>query len=69
MDSGNKRYVIFGGDDVHAGGVLTAEATRRYQQFASIINNVLGTNILYRSSIGNWEDSTTDLFRRYGISG
>ena len=65
VNSGNKRYVIFGGDDVHAGGVSTAEATRRYQQFASIVNNVLGTNIPYRSSIGNWEDSTTDLFRSY----
>ncbi|MEC1071979.1 hypothetical protein [Priestia megaterium] len=65
VNSGNKRYVIFGGDDVHAGGVSRQEAMRRYQQFATIINNLLGTNIPSRSSIGNWEESTTDLFRRY----
>lgn len=60
VSNGNKRYIIFGGDNAHAlGAPSTADARRYYQQFKDIVDRNLGPrNIYYRTSIGNWEDTS-----------
>lgn len=71
INSGTKRYVIFGGDNAHAlGAFTTAEARSYYQQFKNIVDHNLGPkNIYYRTSIGNWEDTSRNdsrnLFLQY----
>jgi hypothetical protein len=70
VSNGNKRYIIFGGDDVHALGASSSqEAERYYQQFTHISNSVLGSNIFHRTAIGNWEDTDRNnsraLFQQY----
>ncbi|NEW00376.1 hypothetical protein GYH73_000310 [Bacillus megaterium] len=69
VNNGNKRYIIFGGDDVHALGASSSQvAETYYQQFTNILNSVLGS-IPFRSSIGNWEATNRNnsriLFRQY----
>lgn len=69
VNNSNKRYIIFGGDDVHALGASSIQvAETYYQQFTNILNNVLGS-IPFRSSIGNWEatnrNNSRALFRQY----
>lgn len=71
VSSGNKRYIIFGGDNAHALGAFTnQQAEMYYQQFKNIVDRVLGPrNIYYRTSIGNWEDTyrnnSRNLFLQY----
>ncbi|WP_342048666.1 hypothetical protein [Bacillus sp. OTU530] len=71
VSSGNKRYIIFGGDNAHALGAFTSqEAERYYQQFTDIVDGVLTPrNIYHRTSIGNWEDTdrnnSRNLFLHY----
>jgi hypothetical protein len=71
VSSGNKRYIIFGGDNAHALGAFTnQQAEMYYQQFKDIVDRVLvPRNIYYRTSIGNWEDTnrnnSRNLFLQY----
>ncbi|MFD0674657.1 metallophosphoesterase [Cohnella sp. GCM10027633] len=62
VKSGNKRFAIFGGDNKH--GSKGAQAEADYKAFKDVVDNALGS-IPYRASIGNWEDDTRDLFRKY----
>lgn len=71
VSSGNKRYIIFGGDNAHALGASgRQEARRYYQQFIDIVDRELTPrNIYYQTSIGNWEDTSRNdsrtLFLQY----
>ncbi|MFC5452830.1 metallophosphoesterase family protein [Paenibacillus aestuarii] len=62
--TGNKRFVIFGGDNKHGSSGASAEAD--YLAFKETVTEVLGPRkIRYKASIGNWETNTRGLFRRY----
>jgi hypothetical protein len=64
VSSGNKRFVIFGGDNKH--GSVGAAAHRGYRAFRNTVNRNLGPKrIRYKASIGNWEINTRSLFQRY----
>lgn len=62
--SGNKKFVIFGGDNKHGSVGTVAEAD--YKAFKDTVTRNLGPiNIPYKASIGNWEDNTRVLFNKY----
>jgi hypothetical protein len=63
VGSGNKSFVIFGGDNAHAGADHGQFAQARYTEFKNIARGILGSKkVPYRASIGNWETSTRTLF-------
>ncbi|WP_151737577.1 metallophosphoesterase family protein [Paenibacillus tengchongensis] len=64
VSGGNKRFVIFGGDNTQAGANHGAQAAAYYQDFKNTVDSTLG-NIPYKASIGNWEASTRPLFTQY----
>ncbi|WP_044879074.1 metallophosphoesterase family protein [Paenibacillus sp. IHBB 10380] len=62
--SGNKKFVIFGGDNKH--GSVGAAADADYKAFKNTVTRNLGSKkIPYKASIGNWEDNTRVLFTKY----
>lgn len=61
VSSGNKRFVIFGGDNAQAGANHGKNADAFYKDFKDTVTSTLG-NIPYKASIGNWEASTRSLF-------
>lgn len=61
---GNKRFVIFGGDNTQAGANHGNNANDYYKEFKDTVTNTLGS-IPYKASIGNWEASTQGLFTQY----
>jgi hypothetical protein len=62
--TGNKRFVIFGGDNAHAGADHGQFAQARYRDFKQIADGMLNPkHIRYKASIGNWETTTRSLFR------
>ena len=62
--SGNKKFVIFGGDNKH--GSVGAAAETDYKAFKDTVGRNLGPKkIPYKASIGNWEDNTRVLFKKY----
>lgn len=64
VSSGNKRFVIFGGDNTQAGANHGNNANAYYKDFKDTVTNTLGS-IPYKASIGNWEASTQSLFTQY----
>lgn len=64
LSSGNTRFVIFGGDNTHAGANHGNHADTYYKNFKDIVTSTLGS-IPYQASIGNWEASTSFLFNKY----
>ncbi|NOU94355.1 metallophosphoesterase [Paenibacillus sp. LMG 31456] len=65
VSSGNKKFVIFGGDNAQAGANHGKFAQQRYKDFKTTVDAVLRTkNIPYKASIGNWETTTRGLFRQ-----
>jgi hypothetical protein len=64
VSSGNKRFVIFGGDNTQAGANHGNDANAYYKEFKDTVTSTLG-NIPYKASIGNWEASTQSLFTQY----
>ncbi|MEI7026025.1 metallophosphoesterase family protein [Paenibacillus sp. y28] len=66
VSNGNKRFVIFGGDNAHAGANHGNFAAQRYSDFKQAADSILGPrSIPYKASIGNWETTTRPLFRQY----
>ncbi|WP_246627256.1 metallophosphoesterase [Paenibacillus solanacearum] len=66
VSSGNKRFVIFGGDNAQAGTDHGKFAQGRYVDFKNTADSVLGAKkIPYKASIGNWETTTRGLFKKY----
>ncbi|MNI15301.1 hypothetical protein D3C73_685970 [compost metagenome] len=64
VKSGNKQFVIFGGDNKHGSVGTTAEAD--YKAFKDVARGILGPkHIPFKASIGNWEDNTRVLFKKY----
>jgi hypothetical protein len=61
VGSGNKQFVIFGGDNAQAGADHGNNADAYYKEFKDIVTGTLGS-IPYKASIGNWEASTRTLF-------
>ncbi|OAB47341.1 metallophosphoesterase [Paenibacillus antarcticus] len=62
--SGNKKFVIFGGDNKHGSKGTVAEAD--YKAFKdTVTRNLSPKKIPYKASIGNWEDNTRVLFTKY----
>ncbi|WP_346780558.1 metallophosphoesterase [Paenibacillus sp. PastF-1] len=64
VSSGNKRFVIFGGDNTQAGANHGNNADSFYKEFKDAVTSTLGS-IPYKASIGNWEASTQPLFTKY----
>ncbi|MHA6531285.1 metallophosphoesterase [Paenibacillus sp. BAC0078] len=64
VSSGNKRFVIFGGDNAQAGADHGSHADEYYKDFKDTVTGTLGA-IPYKASIGNWEASTRPLFTKY----
>jgi hypothetical protein len=64
VSSGNKRFVIFGGDNAQAGANHGNNADAFYKDFKDTVTGTLGS-IPYKASIGNWEASTRSLFTKY----
>lgn len=64
VNSGNKRFVIFGGDNTQAGANYGNNANAYYKDFKDTVTSTLGS-IPYKASIGNWEASTQSLFTQY----
>ncbi|MNO48020.1 hypothetical protein D3C76_383470 [compost metagenome] len=64
VSSGNKRFVIFGGDNTQAGANHGNNADAYYKEFKDAVTSTLGA-IRYKASIGNWEASTQSLFTQY----
>ncbi|MBP1964570.1 metallophosphoesterase family protein [Paenibacillus aceris] len=65
VQSGQKKFVIFGGDNKH-GGSTSQDANAWYKEFKDIASGILNPkNIPFKASIGNWEDNTRDLFKHY----
>ncbi|MGE7611961.1 metallophosphoesterase family protein [Paenibacillus sp. NPDC101420] len=64
VGSGNKRFVIFGGDNTQAGANHGNNANAYYKDFKDTVTSTLGS-IPYKASIGNWEASTQSLFTQY----
>lgn len=64
VNSGNKRFVIFGGDNAQAGANHGNNADAYYKDFKDTVTSTLGS-IPYKASIGNWEASTQPLFTKY----
>ncbi|MFS0725277.1 metallophosphoesterase family protein [Paenibacillus sp. 1P07SE] len=66
VSGSNPRYVIFGGDNAHAGADHGQFAQDRYRTFKNIADSALGPrSIPYKAAIGNWETTTRSLFRNY----
>jgi hypothetical protein len=62
--SGNKKFVIFGGDNKHGSVGTTADVN--YRAFKNTATAILGSKkIPFKASIGNWENNTRDLFKKY----
>jgi hypothetical protein len=64
VNNGNKRFVIFGGDNTQAGANHGNNANAYYKDFKDTVTSTLGS-IPYKASIGNWEASTQSLFTQY----
>ncbi|MEK4330338.1 metallophosphoesterase [Paenibacillus sp. FSL R7-0312] len=64
VGSGNKRFIIFGGDNAQAGADHGNNANAYYKEFKNTVTSTLGS-IPYKASIGNWEASTRSLFTQY----
>lgn len=64
VSSGNKRFIIFGGDNTQAGADHGNNAGTYYKEFKDTVTSTLGS-IPYKASIGNWEASTRSLFTQY----
>jgi len=64
MSSGNKKFVIFGGDNTQAGANHGNDADTFYREFKDTVTSTLGS-IPYKASIGNWEAGTQTLFTKY----
>lgn len=64
VSSGNKKFVIFGGDNTQAGANHGNDADTFYREFKDTVTSTLGS-IPYKASIGNWEASTQTLFTKY----
>ncbi|MEK5235629.1 metallophosphoesterase [Paenibacillus sp. FSL L8-0470] len=64
VGSGNKKFVIFGGDNAQAGANHGNNADAFYKDFKDAVTSTLGS-IPYKASIGNWEASTQSLFKQY----
>ncbi|MEK4512298.1 metallophosphoesterase [Paenibacillus sp. FSL K6-2524] len=64
VSSGNKKFVIFGGDNTQAGANHGNNADAYYKDFKDTVTSTLGS-IPYKASIGNWEASTQPLFTKY----
>ncbi|CAG7614210.1 metallophosphoesterase [Paenibacillus allorhizosphaerae] len=65
VGSGNKRFVIFGGDNTQAGADHGKFAQTRYMDFKNTVTTILGPKkIPYKASIGNWETTTRGLFKK-----
>lgn len=64
VSSGNKKFVIFGGDNTQAGANHGNNADTYYRDFKDTVTSTLGS-IPYKASIGNWEASTQPLFTKY----
>lgn len=64
VTSGNKRFVIFGGDNAQAGADHGNNADAYYKDFKDTVTGTLGS-IPYKASIGNWEATTRTLFTKY----
>lgn len=62
--SGNKKFVIFGGDNTQAGANHGNDADTFYREFKDTVTSTLGS-IPYKASIGNWEAGTRTLFTKY----
>ncbi|OCT12937.1 hypothetical protein A8709_21675 [Paenibacillus pectinilyticus] len=64
VKSGNKQFVIFGGDNKH--GSVGAQSEADYKAFKDTVTSVLTPRkIPFKASIGNWENNTRDQFRTY----
>lgn len=64
VKNGNKKFVIFGGDNKH--GSVGTQAETDYKAFKDVATGILGPkNIPFKASIGNWEDNTRVLFKKY----
>lgn len=64
VSSGNKKFIIFGGDNAQAGANHGNNADAYYTDFKNTVTSTLGS-IPYKASIGNWETSTQPLFTKY----
>lgn len=65
VSSGNKKFVIFGGDNTQAGADHGKFAQQRYKDFKTTADLILGAkNIPFKASIGNWETTTRNLFKQ-----
>ena len=64
VSSGNKKFVIFGGDNTQAGANHGTDADTFYREFKDTVTSTLGS-IPYKATIGNWEASTQTLFTKY----
>lgn len=64
VSGGNKKFVIFGGDNTQAGANHGNHADTYYRDFKDTVISTLGS-IPYKASIGNWEASTQPLFTKY----
>ncbi len=64
VSGGNKKFVIFGGDNTQAGATHGNNANAYYKDFKDTVTSTLGS-IPYKASIGNWEASTQSLFTQY----
>lgn len=64
VSSGNKKFVIFGGDNAQAGANHGNNADAFYKDFKDTVTSTLGS-IPYKATIGNWEASTQSLFKQY----
>lgn len=64
VKTGNKKFVIFGGDNKHGSTGTAADVD--YKAFKDVARGILGPkNIPFKASIGNWEDNTRVLFKKY----
>ncbi|WP_245987811.1 metallophosphoesterase [Cohnella lupini] len=64
VKSGNKKFVIFGGDNKH--GSTGTQADVDYKAFKDTATAILKPKgIPFKASIGNWEDNTRAQFKKY----
>jgi hypothetical protein len=64
VSGGNKKFVIFGGDNAQAGANHGNNADIYYTDFKNTVTTTL-QSIPFKASIGNWEASTRNKFIKY----